>query len=89
MIDTFEDDLILAYEPLWAIGTGLIPELSDIQLAIDCIRNKFQKSIKVLYGGSVNSSNASDISNKTEIDGLLVGGASLNPKEFAKIAQLC
>ena len=89
LIDTYEDDLILAYEPLWAIGTGLIPELSDIQLAIDCIRNKFQKSIKVLYGGSVNSSNASDISNKTEIDGLLVGGASLNPKEFAKIAQLC
>ena len=45
LIDTYEDDLILAYEPLWAIGTGLIPELSDIQQAIDCIRNKFQKSI--------------------------------------------
>ena len=62
---------------------------SDIQLAIDFIRSKFHKPIKVLYGGSINSSNASSISNKTDIDGLLVGGASLNPKEFAKIAQLC
>jgi triosephosphate isomerase len=89
LIDADQDDLILAYEPIWAIGTGLIPEISDIQLAVDCIRARFQKSIKVLYGGSVNSSNAEDISSKTDIDGLLVGGASLNPKEFAKIAQSC
>ena len=89
LIDPDQEGLILAYEPIWAIGTGLIPEMSDIQLAVDCIRGRFQKSIKVLYGGSVNSSNAKDISNKTDIDGLLVGGASLNPKEFAKIAQLC
>ena len=89
LIDPDQEGLILAYEPIWAIGTGLIPEMSDIQLAVDCIRDRFQKSIKVLYGGSVNSSNAKDISNKTDIDGLLVGGASLNPKEFAKIAQLC
>ena len=89
LIDADQDDLILAYEPIWAIGTGLIPEISDIQLAVDCIRARFQKSIKVLYGGRVNSSNAEDISSKTDIDGLLVGGASLNPKEFAKIAQSC
>ena len=89
LIDPDQEGLILAYEPIWAIGTGLIPEMSDIQLAVDCIRDRFQKSIKILYGGSVNSSNAKDISNKTDIDGLLVGGASLNPKEFAKIAQLC
>ena len=89
LIDAYQDDLILACEPIWAIGTGLIPEISDIQLAVDCIRARFQKSIKVLYGGSVNSSNAEDISSKTDIDGLLVGGASLNPKEFAKIAQSC
>ena len=89
LIDSNQDELIFAYEPIWAIGTGLIPEISDIQQAIDCIRDRFKKSIKVLYGGSVNSKNAADISNKTDIDGLLVGGASLNPKEFAKIAQLC
>jgi len=84
-----QENLIIAYEPIWAIGTGLTPEMIDIQLAVDCIRGKFNKSIKVLYGGSVNSSNAANIAAKTDIDGLLVGGASLNPKEFAKIAQLC
>ena len=84
-----QENLIIAYEPIWAIGTGLTPEMEDIQLAVDCIRGKFNNSIKVLYGGSVNSSNAANISAQTDIDGLLVGGASLNPKEFAKIAQLC
>ena len=89
LLSSDHEDLIIAYEPIWAIGTGLTPEMEDIQLAVDCIRGKFNKSIKVLYGGSVNSSNAANISAKTDIDGLLVGGASLNPEEFAKIAQLC
>ena len=84
-----QENIIIAYEPIWAIGTGLTPEIEDIQLAVDCVRSKFNNSINVLYGGSVNSSNAANISAKTDIDGLLVGGASLNPKEFAKIAQLC
>ena len=88
-LNSDQENLIIAYEPIWAIGTGLTPEIIDIQLAVDCIRGKFNKSIKVLYGGSVNSSNAANIAEKTDIDGLLVGGASLNPKEFAKIAQLC
>ena len=89
LISSDQENIIIAYEPIWAIGTGLTPDMADIQLAVDCIRGKFNNSIKVLYGGSVNSSNAADISEKTDIDGLLVGGASLNPKEFAKIAQLC
>ena len=89
LIDSDQENLIIAYEPIWSIGTGLVPEMDDIQLAVDAIRSKFHKPVKVLYGGSVNSSNASAISGKTDIDGLLVGGASLNPKEFAKIAQLC
>ena len=89
LIDSNQENLIIAYEPIWSIGTGLVPEINDIQLAVDSIRCKFHKPIKVLYGGSVNSLNASSISEKTDIDGLLVGGASLNPKEFAKIAQLC
>ena len=88
-LNSDQENLIIAYEPIWAIGTGLTPEIIDIQLAVDCIRGKFNKSIKVLYGGSVNSSNAANIAAKTDIDGLLVGGASLNPKEFAKIAHLC
>ena len=89
LISSDQENIIIAYEPIWAIGTGLTPDVEDIQLAVDCIRGKFNKSIKVLYGGSVNSLNAANISTKTDIDGLLVGGASLNPKEFAKIAQLC
>ena len=89
LLSSDQENIIIAYEPIWAIGTGLTPEIEDIRLAVDCIRGRFNKSIKVLYGGSVNSSNAADISEKTDIDGLLVGGASLNPKEFAKIAQLC
>ena len=89
LLSSDQENIIIAYEPIWAIGTGLTPDVEDIQLAVDCIRGKFNKSIKVLYGGSVNSLNAANISAKTDIDGLLVGGASLNPKEFAKIAQLC
>ena len=89
LIDLDQENLIVAYEPIWSIGTGLIPEIYDIQLAVDSIRSKFNKPVKVLYGGSVNSSNAASITDKTDIDGLLVGGASLNPKEFGKIAQLC
>ena len=89
LLSSDQENIIIAYEPIWAIGTGLTPDMEDIQLAVDCIRGKFNKSIKVLYGGSVNSLNAANISAKTDIDGLLVGGASLNPKEFAKIAQLC
>ena len=89
LLSSDQENIIIAYEPIWAIGTGLTPEMEDIQLAVDCIRDRFNKSIMVLYGGSVNSSNAANISAKTDIDGLLVGGASLNPKEFAKIAQLC
>ena len=89
LLSSDHENIIIAYEPIWAIGTGLTPDMEDIQLAVDCIRGKFNKSIKVLYGGSVNSLNAANISAKTDIDGLLVGGASLNPKEFAKIAQLC
>ena len=89
LIDSNEEDVIVAYEPIWSIGTGLIPEIEDIQMAVDSIRSKFHKTVKVLYGGSVNSSNAQSITDKTDIDGLLVGGASLNPKEFGKIAQLC
>ena len=89
LLSSDQENIIIAYEPIWAIGTGLTPDVEDIQLAVDCIRGKFNNSIKVLYGGSVNSLNAANISAKTDIDGLLVGGASLNPKEFAKIAQLC
>ena len=91
-LSAFENDtegLIIAYEPIWAIGTGLVPTISEITEAVTNIKERFSKPVKVLYGGSVNASNAQNLLEKTNIDGLLVGGASLNPQEFAKIAQLC
>jgi len=89
VLDTETENLIVAYEPIWAIGTGLVPSETEIDEAISCIRSAFKNPIKVLYGGSVKASNAHNLLDNTDINGLLVGGASLNPQEFAKIAQLC
>ena len=83
-----EDELIIAYEPIWAIGSGLIPTIADINEASELIRG-LCNNVKVLYGGSVNRGNASNLLNNSNIDGVLVGGASLDPKEFANIAQSC
>ena len=85
--------LIIAYEPVWAIGTGrtATPEQANEMCAfIRKLADEFYDSetadkIIIQYGGSVKPSNASDIMNMEEIDGALVGGASLNPAEFIQI----
>lgn len=77
-------DLIIAYEPTWAIGTGKTCELEDILKSYKLIKRIVPQS-KVLYGGSVNEQNAEEIINLT--DGVLVGGASINKKEFLKIIK--
>ena len=82
-----DEDVIIAYEPIWAIGSGLIPAVSDINEVCELIKSLVTDA-KILYGGSVNEKNASHLMNNSNIDGLLVGGASLDPKEFANIAQL-
>ena len=85
-------NIIVAYEPVWAIGTGLTPTISEIDKIHSNIRNMLTKyvgknsdKISILYGGSVNSKNASEILSLKNVDGALVGGASLNAREFCKI----
>lgn len=85
---SFHGKIIFAYEPIWAIGTGEYAENDDINEVVDFLRSEFDQEIEILYGGSVNVENCDDLHEKTDINGLLVGGASLNPKEFAKIAAL-
>ncbi|MEA2097474.1 MAG: triose-phosphate isomerase [Patescibacteria group bacterium] len=86
----------IAYEPIWAIGTGEIPLVDDVMsinlLIKKTISNLYDRKtaekIPVLYGGSVNSKNAFDFVDKTGMDGLLIGGASLNASEFVRIVNL-
>jgi len=85
--NTVKDEIIFAYEPIWAIGTGLVPTQDQIEEMSCHIKSQFSQQVTVLYGGSVNSNNSSEILNMKNIDGVLVGGASLNAEEFAKIAQ--
>jgi len=79
-IKDIDKDVIIAYEPLWAIGTGENASLGKVKEVRD-----FLKDRKVLYGGSVNSQNTKDYLEIT--DGLLIGGASLNAEEFLKIIK--
>lgn len=80
--------LFIAYEPVWAIGTGLTPTLDEIEQVHGFIRQTIQKfgmNAPILYGGSVNDTNAAEFARSTMIDGALVGGASLKIESFAKI----
>ena len=83
------ENIMIAYEPIWSIGTGKIPSKMEIKEMHEKIKNiiylKYKKNIKVLYGGSVNPLNVSDILSVDNVDGLLIGGASLNAKDFLAI----
>tara|TARA_B100000131_G_scaffold144535_1_gene140588 strand:- start:11133 stop:11861 length:729 start_codon:yes stop_codon:yes gene_type:complete len=88
-------NIILAYEPVWAIGTGRVPEIKEIEQMHKFIREKIKskydklisQNISILYGGSVNSSNAKNIFNLPNVNGGLIGGASLNSDEFLRIVK--
>jgi triosephosphate isomerase len=85
-IDLSYPDLILAYEPVWAIGTGLTPTNSDIELLHGALRAK--TSAPLLYGGSVKVENAGEIMALENVDGVLVGSAALSANDFCEmIAQ--
>jgi triosephosphate isomerase len=80
---------IIAYEPIWAIGSGLTPTLDEIEGIHAFLKNEITNytNYKILYGGSVKSNNAKDILSLKSVDGVLVGGASLDPLEFINIAK--
>ena len=89
------ENVIIAYEPIWAIGTGKVATKEDANERIMQIRNKIAsiygeevaQNVTILYGGSVNSQNAKELFNTSDIDGALVGGASLKLDEFQKIIK--
>ena len=87
--------VVIAYEPIWAIGTGEVATPADAQEVCGAIRTRLGELygpevadvVRVLYGGSVKSSNVKDIMAEADVDGGLVGGASLKADEFSKIAR--
>ena len=87
--------MVIAYEPIWAIGTGKTATADDAQRVISAIRQEVAKisskmaaeAIRLQYGGSVKASNIGEIMSQPDIDGVLVGGASLDSAEFARICQ--
>ncbi|MGY3452307.1 triose-phosphate isomerase [Bradyrhizobium sp. USDA 4353] len=90
------DNLVVAYEPVWAIGTGLTPTAGDVeqihgfirQLLIDRFKGEGAK-MRILYGGSVKPSNAAELMAVANVNGALVGGASLKAADFLAIAKGC
>ena len=87
--------LVVAYEPVWAIGTGLTPTIADVAQAHEFIRKRIVerhgaagRAARVLYGGSVKPSNAKELMAVANVDGALVGGASLKAEDFLGIAAV-
>ena len=90
------DNLVVAYEPVWAIGTGLTPTAGDIEQVHGFIRDTLTSrfngegaKIRILYGGSVKPSNAAELMAVANVNGALVGGASLKASDFLAIAAGC
>ena len=87
------ENLVVAYEPIWAIGTGLTPTLDQIGEVHDFIRMRLERrfgegvgrSVRILYGGSMNPKNAADIAAVSNVDGGLIGGASLKAADFSQV----
>ena len=89
----FMEKIIIAYEPIWSIGTGKIPTNDDIEDVTyyikDLVQDKYGKRVSVLYGGSVNQKNVDTLNMLDVVDGYLIGGASTKPDEFLYIMSKC
>ena len=87
--------IVIAYEPVWAIGTGKVATPEDAQEVCSAIRDEVENigsqeiavAMRILYGGSVKSGNIAEIMKMADVDGALIGGASLDPEEFARIVK--
>ena len=94
--DVAPEKLSVAYEPVWAIGTGMVATPQSAQDAANAIRDdlkttfgqKVSDSVRILYGGSVTSKNAAELISQPDVDGFLIGGAALDVEELSKIARL-
>jgi triosephosphate isomerase len=90
-------NLVVAYEPVWAIGTGLTPTAADVAEVHAAIREELRRlvgkadhaRVRILYGGSVKPSNAAELMAVKNVNGALVGGASLKAADFLAIAKGC
>lgn len=88
LVNVNQDNLVIAYEPIWAIGTGDTCESSEANRVIGVIRDNLEnKNVSIQYGGSVKPNNVDEIMVQSEIDGALVGGASLDAEGFARIVN--
>ncbi len=93
--DGVKKSILIAYEPVWAIGTGETATVDDVADAHGILRRRlrevrgdgFAQEVAILYGGSVKPGNAAELLAVTDVDGVLVGGASLDPESFARIAE--
>jgi triosephosphate isomerase len=89
------ENTVIAYEPVWAIGTGRTPTPADVRAVHAHLRALLNKAmsdglgVRILYGGSVKPDNAADLLSITDVDGALVGGASLKAEDFWAIARAC
>ena len=88
LVDIDQDNLVIAYEPIWPIGTGDTCEVEEANRIIGLIRSQLTNpNVSIQYGGSVKPNNIDEIMAQPEIDGVLVGGASLEPESFARIVN--
>ena len=93
--DSTASDTVIAYEPVWAIGTGKVPTTADVEEVHAAVRKVLAKKLgkgnankmRILYGGSVKPGNAKELLNLPDVDGALIGGASLKAEDFLGIAK--